>query len=102
MGKLLFGSMARFRSSLSGEAIVGNQVWNAYPRIVNRMLMRRSAPQPRSRKTPRGGRMTARMILQMSLFSNHISGVFYIFATYSDAQRHCLSTKRAVHESDES
>ena len=29
--------------------------------------MRRSAPQPRSRKTPRGGRMMARRILQMSL-----------------------------------
>lgn len=35
--------------------------------IVNRMLMRKSAPQPRSRKTPRGGRMKAKMILQMSL-----------------------------------
>jgi len=29
--------------------------------------MSRSAPQPRSRKTPRGGRMTAMMILMMSL-----------------------------------
>jgi len=38
-----------------------------YPRIVNRMLIKRSAPHPRSRKTPRGGRMTARMILQISL-----------------------------------
>lgn len=38
-----------------------------YPRMVSRMLIRRSAPQPRSRKTPRGGRMMARMILQMSL-----------------------------------
>jgi hypothetical protein len=38
-----------------------------YPRMVRRMLIRRSAPQPRSRKTPRGGRMTARMILQISL-----------------------------------
>jgi hypothetical protein len=35
--------------------------------MVNRMLMRRSAPQPRSRKTPRGGRMMAMMILMMSL-----------------------------------
>lgn len=34
--------------------------------MVNRMLMRRSAPQPRSRKTPKGGRSTAKMILQMS------------------------------------
>ena len=31
--------------------------------------MRKSALQPRSRKTPRGGRMTARMILQISLQS---------------------------------
>jgi hypothetical protein len=30
-------------------------------------LMRKSALQPRSRKTPRGGRMMARMILQISL-----------------------------------
>lgn len=30
------------------------------------MLMSKSAPHPRSRKTPRGGRMTARMILQIS------------------------------------
>jgi len=32
------------------------------------MLINRSAPQPRSRKTPRGGRRMARMILQMSLW----------------------------------
>lgn len=31
--------------------------------------MRKSALQPRSRKTPRGGRMMARIILQMSLQS---------------------------------
>lgn len=29
--------------------------------------MSKSAPQPRSRKTPRGGRMMAKMILIMSL-----------------------------------
>ena len=29
--------------------------------------MKKSAPQPRSRKTPTGGRMMARRILQMSL-----------------------------------
>jgi len=34
--------------------------------MVNRMLMRKSAPQPRSRKTPTGGRKIAKMILQMS------------------------------------
>jgi hypothetical protein len=37
------------------------------PRIVKRMLISRSEPHPRSRKTPSGGRMTAKMILQMSL-----------------------------------
>ena len=30
------------------------------------MLMKKSALQPRSRNTPRGGRKMARMILQMS------------------------------------
>ena len=37
------------------------------PKQVRRMLMKKSAPHPRSMKTPTGGRMTARMILQMSL-----------------------------------
>ena len=37
------------------------------PRIVKRMLIRRSEPHPRSRKTPSGGRMTAKIILQISL-----------------------------------
>lgn len=37
-----------------------------YPRIVRRTLIQKSATQPLSRKTPRGGRMMARMILQMS------------------------------------
>lgn len=36
------------------------------PRMVKRRLIKRSAPQPRSRKTPRGGSKTAKMILQMS------------------------------------
>jgi len=31
------------------------------------MLIRRSAPHPRSRKTPRGGRKMAKMILMISL-----------------------------------
>lgn len=39
---------------------------NIQPRMVNRMLMRRSAPQPLSRKTPTGGRKIAMMILQIS------------------------------------
>lgn len=40
-----------------------------HPRMVNRMLIRKSAPHPRSRKTPRGGRIMAKMILQMSLLA---------------------------------
>ena len=34
--------------------------------MVRQMLINRSAPQPRSRKTPRGGRRMAKMILQTS------------------------------------
>lgn len=45
----------------------GGKYYFNLPRMVSRMLMRKSAPQPRSRKTPTGGRMTARMILQISL-----------------------------------
>lgn len=36
--------------------------------------MQRSPPHPRSRKTPRGGRRTAKTILQMSLSSLLVSG----------------------------
>ena len=38
-----------------------------YPSRVRPMLMSKSTPSPRSNKTPRGGKMMARMILQMSL-----------------------------------
>jgi hypothetical protein len=34
--------------------------------MVSKMLMKKSALHPRSRKTPRGGRKIARMILQRS------------------------------------
>lgn len=37
------------------------------PRMVRTMLISRSDPHPHSKKTPSGGRITARMILQMSL-----------------------------------
>lgn len=43
--------------------------------MVRRMLMSRSAPQPRSRKTPTGGRKMARMILQMS---EAVKGMFAV------------------------
>lgn len=38
------------------------------------MLIRRSAPHPRSRNTPSGGRIIAKMILQMSEAVNAIDG----------------------------
>jgi hypothetical protein len=46
---------------------------NSLPRMVRPMLISRSTPQPFSRKTPRGGRMMAKMILQMSLWMISIS-----------------------------
>lgn len=56
----------------AGEAKARAKDWpegpGSLPRMVRRMLMSRSAPQPRSRRTPRGGRMMARMILQISLY----------------------------------
>jgi len=36
------------------------------PRIVRQILMSKSAPHPRSKNTPRGGKMKAKMILHMS------------------------------------
>ena len=44
--------------------------------------MSKSLPHPRSRKTPRGGRMMAMMILQMSLQQTIVSLV-------DDVGRHC-------------
>lgn len=41
--------------------------------MVKQMLIKKSAPHPFSRKTPRGGRMMAKMILQMSLYKRYIS-----------------------------
>jgi len=47
--------------------------------------MSRSAPQPRSRKTPTGGRRTAKMILIMSLRSRVLAdGVANLYS------QHCL------------
>jgi hypothetical protein len=37
------------------------------------MLISRSGPQPRSKKTPTGGRIIAKMILQMSLCRSYVS-----------------------------
>ena len=39
------------------------------PSMVRRMFIKRSAPQPRSKKTPSGGRIMAKMILMISLRS---------------------------------
>jgi hypothetical protein len=46
-----------------------------YPRIVRRMLISKSAAHPRSRKTPRGGRMIAKIIFRMSLA---VKGIFAV------------------------
>lgn len=55
-------------SEPSGSAVAkAHNHSESLPRIVNRMLMSKSAPQPTSRNTPRGGRMMAKMNLQMSL-----------------------------------
>lgn len=44
-----------------------------YPRTVRRMLINRSEPHPRSRNTPRGGRMTAKMIyLKPISYQSHL------------------------------
>jgi hypothetical protein len=43
-----------------------------YPRHVRMMFKSKSPEQPVSRKTPNGGRMIARKILQMSLAVNGI------------------------------
>lgn len=43
------------------------------PRMVRAMLISRSTPHPFSASTPNGGRMTAKMILQMSL---QVKGIF--------------------------
>jgi len=37
------------------------------PRQVSAMLIRRSTPHPRSAKTPKGGRIIAKINLQMSM-----------------------------------
>ena len=42
------------------------------PSIVRRMFINRSAPQPRSKKTPSGGRIMAKMILMMSLHGGSV------------------------------
>jgi len=43
------------------------------PKIVRRILIKRSAWHPRSKKTPRGGRKMAKRILQMS---EPVAGIF--------------------------
>jgi hypothetical protein len=64
----LSGSVSRLHRGGSGcRELREVGVINDLPRMVRRMLMKKSAPQPRSRKTPTGGRMMARRILQMSL-----------------------------------
>lgn len=57
-------------SMCCGGVVMAAELTGMYPRTVNRMLMRKSALQPRSRKTPRGGRRMASKILQTSLAVN--------------------------------
>jgi len=40
-----------------------------HPRMVRKMLIKRSAPHPRSRNTPRGGKIKAKLRSRMRLFS---------------------------------
>jgi hypothetical protein len=64
------GREARDSTGSSQYLQIIHKAWTIpgrYPRMVKRMLIRRSEPHPRSRKTPSGGRMTAKMILQISL-----------------------------------
>ena len=58
--------------------------------------MKKSALQPRSRKTPRGGRKMARMILQMSEAVKGMSSVRLLFETlYGNFRRvACAKLKR--------
>lgn len=60
--------------------------------MVSRMLMKKSALQPRSRKTPRGGRKIARMILQMS---EAVKGMF-VDLLFVRTVCVCLSRRRKV------
>jgi hypothetical protein len=46
------------------------------PRMVKRMLSSSCEPQPTSRKTPTGGRMMARIILQISLLARLLAGCY--------------------------
>lgn len=44
------------------------------PKMVNAMLINKSTPQPFSANTPSGGKMTAKMILQISEQVNGMIG----------------------------
>lgn len=43
-----------------------------YPKIVKRILMKKSAPHPLSKRTPTGGKMMAKKTLQIS---EQVSGI---------------------------
>jgi len=56
------------------------------PNIVSAILMRRSTPQPFSANTPKGGRIMAKMILQISeqvngMFAGPVAFGVYLWAT---------------------
>lgn len=61
-----------------------------YPRIVKRILIHKSAPIPRSISTPIGGRMIAKITLQISgqvkgisLFCSVYRNIFYLKALFT-------------------
>jgi len=66
-----------------------------YPSRVKTTLINRSPPQPLSRKTPRGGSKTARMILQISLVVNGISNNYLFKQTNSSSSRRSRSSNRS-------
>jgi len=59
IGRIIYGVLRMIQRAWTIPGI--------YPRQVRRMLINKSAPQPRSKNTPSGGRRTAQMMEKMSL-----------------------------------
>ena len=66
--------------------------------MVSRILIRRSPPQPRSRKTPRGGKKTAAMNLQISLKRWDVSQVGDDASKLSGLAPNCVAKLNAIGE----
>ena len=54
------------------ELNLNNKLPGIYPKIVNKMLMKKSAQHPFSKKTPSGGNKIAKRTLQIS---EQVSGI---------------------------